>query len=113
MDIKEINIEGLLFRLIGLYSIIMGLNYAAIISDTYTHHALPPIVLASIVIITVSWLVIGGLLSLIKYSGILALTLIITQMIIEFLSGFGIGMYFVPVTAILIISEIGYNLIKS
>ncbi len=107
------NTKSILFRLIGLYSIIMGLNYAALISDAYTHHHLPPIVLASIVIITVSWLVIGGLLSFIKYSGILALTLIIAQMIIEFLSGFGIGMYFVPVTFVLVVSIIGYKLIKS
>lgn len=107
------NIKVFLFRLIGFYSIIMGIFYATVLSYTYRHTALPQILILSIVIISVSWLTIGGLLSFKKYSGVLALTLIITQIIIEFLSGFTIGLFFVPVTIILIISEIGYNLIKS
>jgi hypothetical protein len=107
------NIKVFLFRLIGLYSIIMGIFYATVLSYTYRYAALPPILILSIVIISVSWLIIGGLLSFKKYSGILALTLIITQIIIEFLSGYTIGLFFVPVTVILIISEIGYKLIKS
>ncbi len=104
------NIKVFLFRLIGIYSLIMGIFYATVISYTYRYAALPQILIASIVIITVSWLIIGGLLSFKKYSEILELTLIITQTIIEFLSGFTIGMFFVPVTVVLIISLIGSKL---
>jgi len=79
------NTKGFLFRLIGLYSIIMGVIYATVLSYTYTQVALPQIALVSIVIVTVSWLVIGGLLSFKKHSGVIPITLLITQIILEFL----------------------------
>ena len=105
--------KGFLFRLIGLYSIIMGVIYATVLSYTYTQVALPQIALVSIVIVTVSWLVIGGLLSFKKHSGVIPITLLITQIILEFLSGFTIGMFFLSGSVMLIISLIGYDFINS
>ena len=107
------NTKGFLFRLIGLYSIIMGVIYATVLSYTYTKIALPQIALVSIVIVTVSWLVIGGLLSFKKHSGVIAITLLIAQIILEFLSGFTIGMFFLSGSVMLIISLIGYDFINS
>jgi len=107
------NTKGFLFRLIGLYSIIMGVIYATVLSYTYTQVALPQIALVSIVIVTVSWLVIGGLLSFKKHSGVIPITLLITQIILEFLSGFTIGMFFLSGSVMLIISLIGYDFINS
>jgi hypothetical protein len=77
-----------------------------------------PLYLEQIVVLlfligSISWLIIGGLLSFKKDSEFRAITLLIAQMIIEFLSGFTVGMYFVPVTFVLVISVIGYKLIKS
>ena len=107
------NTKSFLFRLIGLYSIIMGVIYATVISYTYTHVALPQIVLVLIIIIGVSWLVIGGFLSFKKYSGVLGITLLITQIILEVLSGFTIGLFFLSGSVVLIISLLGYDLINS
>lgn len=112
-----------LLRLIGLYSIIMGIIYGTIMLFGYyyqyvnniTMHYVSfiGIILGYIILLGALWLIIGGTLSFKKSSGILAALLIITQIIIEFLSGFTIGIFFVPATVILIISEIGYILISS
>jgi hypothetical protein len=83
----------------------LGLSYSEL-SYTYKHADLLQILIQSIAIVMVFWLIIGGLLLFKKYSGVIALTLIITQIIVEFLSGFTVGMYFVPVTAMLFISLI-------
>lgn len=91
----------------------MGVIYATVLSYTYTQVALPQIALESIVIVTVSWLVIGGLLSFKKHSGVIPITLLITQIILEFLSGFTIGMFFLSGSVMLIISLIGYDFINS
>ncbi|VVB87448.1 Uncharacterised protein [uncultured archaeon] len=114
------NIKILLFRLIGFYSVIMGIFYAvglglsyAELNYTYRHAALLQILIQSIAIVMVFWLIIGGLLSFKKYSGVIGFILIISQMIIEFLAGFTTGLFFVPGTVLLIVSEIGYNLMKS
>jgi hypothetical protein len=104
--------KGFLFRLIGLYSLILGVIYATVLSYTYTHAA-PQILLEFIVIATVSWLVIGGLLSFKKHSEVMTMTLLTTQLILEFLSGFTIGMFFLSGSVVLIISLIGYDFINS
>jgi hypothetical protein len=106
------NTKGFLFRLTGLYSLIMGVIYVSVLSYTYTHAA-PQIVLEFMVIATVSWLVIGGLLSFKKHSKIMAISLLISQIILEFLSGFTIGMFFLSGSVMLIISLIGYDFINS
>jgi hypothetical protein len=122
------NIKGFLFRSIGIYSIFMGAFF--VIGSIYHYVVdfmeqeqgaiivIEPLHLEQIVVLlfsigSVSWLIIGGLLSFKKDSEFRAITLLLTQMIIEFLTGFTIGMYFVPVTVILVVSVIGYNLIKS
>ncbi len=122
------NIKVFLFRSIGIYSIFMGALFASMTISKYvadfiaqeqgaiiTYEPLYPqlMVVELVYFGSVSWLIIGGLLSFKKDSEFRAITLLIAQMIIEFLSGFTIGMYFVPVTAVLTISLIGYNLIKS
>ncbi len=117
------NAKVFLFRLIGLYSIIMGMIYSTIIlfgyyyqyvNNTTTYYvSFVGIILGYIALISAIWLIIGGTLLFKKYSGILAASLIITQIIIEFLSGFTIGIFFLPVTVILIIAEISYILISS
>lgn len=122
------NIKGILFRSIGIYSILIGayviirqiehyvelralMDQGAIILEQPLY--LEQIVVLLFLIGSISWLIIGGLLSFKKDSEFRAITLLIAQMIIEFLSGFSVGMYFVPVTFVLVISLIGYKLIKS
>lgn len=118
----NMNKKIVLFRLIGIYSIIMGIIYGTIMLFGYYYQyvnnitlyyvSFIGIILGYIILLGALWLIIGGTLSLKKSSGILAASLIITQIIIEVLSGFTIGIFFVPVTVILIISEIGYILIS-
>ncbi len=122
------NTKGFLFRLIGLYSLILGglfvigqiehyvelralMEQGAIIVEEPLH--LEQIVLLLLANGSIFWLVIGGLLSFKKQSDVMTITLLITQIIVEFLSGFTVGMYFVPVTFVLIISLIVYNFINS
>jgi hypothetical protein len=129
------NTKHFLFRLIGIYSIIMGTLYTFIMLFGYFYQYIyyqyvyqyfnknstiiysnsenfVGIILGFIILLCAIWLIIGGL-SFKKYSGILMTSLIIAQIIIEILSGFSIGLFFMPVTVILIISEIGYILISS
>ncbi len=121
---KYMNIKGLLFRSIGIYSILMGAYFIIREIDHYVElRALmdqgaiiveEPLYLEQIVVLlfsigSISWLIIGGLLSFKKDSEFRTITLLIAQMIIEFLSGFTVGMYFVPVTFVLVISLIGYK----
>ena len=129
------NTKHFLFRLIGIYSIIMGTLYTIIMLFGYFYQYIyyqyvyqyfnknstiiysnsenfVGIILGFIILLCAIWLIIGGL-SFKKYSGILMTSLIIAQIIIEILSGFSIGLFFMPVTVILIISEIGYILISS
>lgn len=91
----------------------MGVYYATVLSYAYRHAVLSQILILSIVIVTVSWLIIGGLLSFKEDSEVMTITLLITQIILEFLSGFTIGMFFLPGSVVLIISVIGYNLIRN
>jgi hypothetical protein len=133
------NVKVFLFRLIGIYSIIMGTLYTFIMlfgyfyqyiyyqyvyqhfnsgstivyynSNNFSNNFIG-IILGFIILLCAIWLIIGGL-SFKKYSGILMTSLIIAQIIIEILSGFSIGLFFMPVTVIIIISEIGYILISS
>ncbi|MCZ7382156.1 MAG: hypothetical protein O8C64_11390 [Candidatus Methanoperedens sp.] len=124
----NMNTKVFLFRLIGLYSLILGVLFVigqiehyvelralmeqgAIIVEEPLH--LEQIVLLLLANGSIFWLVIGGLLSFKKHSGVIAITLLITQIIVEFLSGFTVGMYFVPVTFVLVISLIGYDFINS
>lgn len=108
------NTKGFLVMLIGSYSILVGVIYATVIVLGYTYkHAAPQLGLEFIVIATVSWLVIGGLLSFKKHSGVITITLLITQIILEFLSGFTIGLFFFSGSVMLIISLIGYDFINS
>jgi hypothetical protein len=119
----NMNRKGFLFRLIGLYSIIMGIIYGTIMLFGYYYQyvnnitmyyvSFIGIILGYIILLGALWLIIGGTLSFKKSSGFLVASLIITQLIIEVLSGFTIGIFFVPVTVILIISEIGYILKNS
>ncbi len=119
----NMNTKGFLFRLIGLYSIIMGIIYCTIMLFGYYYQyvnnitmyyvSFIGIILGYIILLGALWLIIGGTLSFKKSSGILAASLIITQIIIEVLSGFTIGIFFVPATVILIISLIGYDFINS
>ncbi len=121
------NTKGFLFRLIGLYSLILGVLFVigqiehyvelralmeqgAIIVEEPLHPE--QILILLLAKGSISWLVIGGLLSFKKQSEVMTITLLITQIIIEFLSGFTVGMYFVPVTFVLVISLIGYDLIN-
>ena len=126
------NIKGILFRLIGIYSILMGAYLGALFIIGKIKHYVElsalrnqgaiiyeqPLYLEQIVVLlfligSISWLIIGGLLSFKKDSEFRAITLLIAQMIMEFLSVFSVGMYFVPVTFVVVISVIGYKLIKS
>ncbi len=121
------NTKGFLFRLIGLYSLILGglfvigqiehfvelralMEQGAIIVEEPLH--LEQILILLLADGSIFWLVIGGLLSFKKQSEVIAITLLITQIIVEFLSGFTVGMYFVPVTFVLVISLIGYKFIN-
>ncbi len=127
----NMNTKGFLFKLIGLYSILMGAGFVigqiehyvelrvlmeqeAIIVEEPLH--LEQTVILLLAYSSIFWLVIGGLLSFKKHSGVIAVTLLITQIIVEFLSGFTVGMYFVPITFMLVISLIGligYDFINS
>jgi len=122
------NTKGFLFRLIGLYSLILGvLPVIGLIYNYVVQHALmeqgeirviEPLHLEQIVVQyffngSVLWLVIGGLLSFKKPSGVIAITLLIAQIIAEFLTGFTIGMFFLSGSVVLIISLIGYDFINS
>ena len=124
----NMNTKGFLFRLIGLYSLILGVFFVIVQIEHYVElRALmeqgaiiveEPLHPEQIVILllakgSIFWLVIGGLLSFKKQSEVIVITLLITQIIIEFLSGFTVGMNFVPVTFVLVISLIGYEFIKS
>jgi hypothetical protein len=121
------NTKGFLFRLIGLYSLIMGVFFVigqiehfvemhalmeqgAIIVEEPLHPEQTVVLLLANC--SIFWLVIGGLLSFKKQSDVLTITLLVTQIIIEFLSGFTVGMYFVPVTFVLVISLICYYFIN-
>ncbi len=119
------NIKGILFRSIGMYSILIGAYVIIRQIEHYVElHALTeqgaiiveePLYLEQIVLIlfligSISWLIIGGLLSFKNDSEFRAITLLITQMIMEFLTVLSVGMYFVPVTFVLIISLIGSKL---
>lgn len=129
------NAKVFLFRLIGIYSIIMGILYTSVMLFGYFYQYIyypyiyqyfnknstvvyynsenfVGIILGFIILLCAIWLIIGGL-SFKKYSGILMTSLLIAQIIIEILSGFSIGLFFMPITVILIISEIGYILINS
>ncbi len=129
------NTKDFLFRLIGIYSIIMGILYTSVMLFGYFYQYIyyqyvyqyfnknsivvysysenfVGIIFRFIILLCAVWLIIGGL-SFKKYSGILITSLIIAQIIIEILSGFSIGLFFMPITFILIISEIGYILISS
>ncbi len=120
--------KGFLFRLIGLYSLILGVLF--VIGQIYHYVVLralmeqgaiieiEPLHLEQIVpllfsIGSVFWLVIGGLLSFKKQSEVMTITLLITQIIAEFLSSFTIGMFFLSGSIVLIISLIGYDFINS
>ncbi len=122
----NMNAKGFLVRLIGLYSLILGVFFVigqiehfvelralmeqgAIIVEEPLH--LEQILILLLADGSIFWLVIGGLLSFKKQSEVIAITLLITQIIVEFLSGFTVGMCFVPVTFVLVISLIGYNLL--
>lgn len=122
----NMNTKGFLVWLIGLYSLIMGVFFVVGQIEHYLElRALmeqgaiiveEPLYLEQTVVLlladcSIFWLVVGGLLSFKKQSEVMAITLLITQIIIEFLSGFTVGMYFVPVTFVLVISLIGYNLL--
>jgi hypothetical protein len=124
----NMNTKSFLFRLIGLYSIIMGVLYfigpirsyvvqraivvqGAIIEIESLH--LEQIVVLLFFIGSVSWLVIGGLLSFKKHSQVMAITLLISQIIIEFLSGSTIGLFFLSGSVVLMFSLISYDFINS
>jgi len=122
------NTKFFLFRLIGLYSLILGVlpvigliyNYVVprALIEQGTIIVIEPMHLEQIVVQyffngSVFWLVIGGLLSFKKPSGVIAITLLIAQIIAEFLTGFTIGMFFLSGSVVLIISLIGYNFINS
>ncbi len=122
------NIKGILFRSIGIYSILMGAYFIIIEIDHYVElralmnqgaiiveEPLYPeqIVVQLFSIGSISWLIIGGLLSFKKDSEFRAIILLIAQMIMEFLTVLSVGMYFVPVTFVLVVSVIGYKLLFS
>lgn len=124
----NMNTKGFLFRLIGLYSLILGVLFVigqiehyvelralmeqgAIIVEEPLHPE--QIVLLLLANGAIFWLVIGGLLSFKKQSEVMAISLLITQITLEFLSGFTIGMFFLSGSIVLIISLIGYDFINS
>ncbi|MDO8725565.1 MAG: hypothetical protein Q7J35_05820 [Candidatus Methanoperedens sp.] len=122
------NTKSFLFRLIGLYSLILGVLFVigqiehyielrvlmeqgAIIVEEPLH--IEQIVLLLLANGSILWLVIGGLLSFKKHSKVIAISLLITQIILEFLTGFTIGMFFLSGSIVLAISLIGYDFINS
>jgi hypothetical protein len=127
MNIKGF-LKGILFRLIAIYSIFIAVLFASITINQYvadfiaqeqgaiiTYGPLYPqqIAVELFYFGLLSWLTVGGLLSLKKDSEFMAITLLIGQMFIEFLAGFTIGLFFMPVTFVLIISLIGYKFITA
>lgn len=90
---------------IGIYSVFIGLFYIFILSIEYSHHSRPGLPILFIVIVTISWLVIGGFIFLFKkqQSGVMVISLLVAQIIIEILSLPSYGFLFLIGTLLLTI----------
>jgi len=72
--------------LIGLYSVFIGAFYAIILINNYRYNPLPPIPILFILIVTIPWLLIGGILSFKKQATLMMFFLLLAQVILEILS---------------------------
>jgi hypothetical protein len=109
-------IQSILYRLLGLYSLFTGaFAIAFLIYNVYNsfEHVLDLSLLSIVFYILLLWLVIGGILLLKKIDiHLLGTSLILTQLVVEFLTGFSIGLFFLPVTIILTLSIIVSKLVS-
>lgn len=97
--------------LVGLYSILMGLFYIFILSIEYSRHSRPGLPILFVVIVTISWLLIGGCIFLFKKqrAGVMIISLLAAQIIIEILSLPSYGFLFLIGTLLLVLFLWLYN----
>ncbi len=90
---------------IGIYSIFIGLFYIFILTIEYSQHSRPGPPILFVVIVTISWLLIGGCILLLKKQqpSVMIISLLMAQIIIEILSLPSYGFLFLIGTLVLAI----------